>query len=334
MTEVIIQLILSAGTIVIAGIYLTRYADAIAEATKLGRLLVGSIFLAGATSVPELMVDISAVRANMPDLAVGDLMGSSLFNLLILAIADLIHKGSNILFSRASAAHALAAAMSITVTALAGAAIFLGPQLAPYAIGGFGVGTLSIVVVYFFGLRMIYFDQRVLTRISSEETSARQAINTRQLSRALGGYLMSGMVILVAAPFLAEAAGGFAEKTGLGGTFVGTTLVAFCTSLPELVATLSAVKMGAYELALGNIFGSNAFNMILLAPLDLIYRGPLLASVSKIHVFTSFMVILVTSVAIMGQLYQVEKRKRFVEPDALLVIALVLGTLLMLYFFK
>ena len=77
---------------VVAGIVLVRTADAIAELTGLGKLLVGSILLAGATSLPELMIGLNAVWLELPDIAVGDLVGSSLFNLLILALADLVHR--------------------------------------------------------------------------------------------------------------------------------------------------------------------------------------------------------------------------------------------------
>lgn len=325
---------LSAVIIVGAGIVLTKCADHIATITKLGRLLVGSVFLAAATSLPEFFVDLSAVRANMPNLAVGDLFGSSLFNLLILAVADLIHKGRGILFSRASAKHALSASMSISVTALAGIGILLASYLEKYSIAEVGVVSLVVVVAYVFGLRMIYFDQNSGS-INSEVLQAEQNVPQRKkLLFAVSGYLMAAAVILGAAPFLAESAGEIADKTGLGRTFVGTTLVAFSTSLPEFASTLAAVRMGAYDLALGNIFGSNAFNMILLAPLDMFYKGSLLASVSVTHVFTCFATILITSVAVMGQLYQVEKRKRFLEPDAMLIILLVVGALAVLFFVK
>lgn len=83
-------------------------------------------------------------------------------------------------------------------------------------------------------------------------------------------------------PFLAQAAGQLAEASGLGGTFIGTTLVALATSLPELVATLVPICLGAADLAIGNLFGSNAFNMLLL-PLDLAFPGSLLAGVSQTH---------------------------------------------------
>lgn len=171
MVAALIQFLLSSGVIVVSGVYLTRNADKIAETTKLGRLLVGGIFLASATSLPELFVDISAVKNNIPDLAVGDLMGSSLFNLLILAIADLLHRGASTLFSRASAMHALSASMSISVMALAGMFILAGPQLASYAVGECGLGALGIVIAYILGLRMLYFDQKMRTKKSDGPVS-------------------------------------------------------------------------------------------------------------------------------------------------------------------
>ena len=141
------------------------------------------------------------------------------------------------------------------------------------------------------------------------------------LPKAILGYIAGATTIVVTAPYMAEAAGELADLTGLGGTFFGTTMVALCTSLPELVATVVSVRMGAFDLALGNIFGSNTFNMILLVPLDIASSGSLMAGVSQTHALTAFATILVTAVAVMGQLYHVEKRKRFVEPDAVTVIS-------------
>jgi cation:H+ antiporter len=85
---------------------------------------------------------------------------------------------------------------------------------------------------------------------------------------------------------------------------------------------------------LGNIFGSNSFNMILLVPLDIAAPGALLATVSPTHAVTCVATIVVTTVVILGQLYHVEKRRHFLEPDAVLVIVLVLGALLLLYTFR
>jgi cation:H+ antiporter len=326
----IFQFAMSAAVIVLAGVFLTKASDSIAEATKLGRLLVGSVFLAGATSLPEIAVDISAVRAGMPDLAVGDLMGSSLSNLLILAIADLVHKNPRKIFSRASAAHALSGAMSINLAAVAAFMIYLGPHLSGFEVGAIGPGPVIIAVSYVLGLRLIYHDQRSFAAEKAQiEPIRRQGRGA--LTRALALFGLCATAILIASPFLAESAGRIADLTGLGKNFIGTTLVALCTSLPEVVSTVAAVRMGAFDLAVGNIFGSNSFNMLILLPLDLVHDGPLLASVSRSHVLTALAAILATSIAVMGQLYQVEKRKKFIEPDAFAIIAIVFAALWALY---
>ena len=182
------------------------------------------------------------------------------------------------------------------------------------------------MIAYILCVRLVYHDQR--TAPSAEGVcELMPATSGMTLRRALVGFGVAAAVILLVGPFMAEAAGHIADETGLGKTFVGSTLVAFSTSLPELVASLTALRMGAFDLAAGNIFGSNAFNMVLFVPLDLASPGPLLAGVSLNHAITGVMTMLVTSVAVMGQLYRVERRTWLIEPDALMVIALVIGTL-------
>jgi cation:H+ antiporter len=323
-----------AAIIVVAGTFLTRYADALADLTGFGRLLVGSILLAGATSLPELTVDVSAVRLGLADMAVGDLMGSSLFNLLILAVIDTLHHSRGRLLSRASAAHALSATVSITLTALAAMGILLGRRFQNSTLLGIDAASLAILVVYMLGVRLVYYDQRTAAAASTGPAHdvMMPAGKKMTLGRATAGFAIAAVTILVAGPFMAEAAGKLADLSGLGGTFVGTTLVALSTSLPELVASLAAVRMGAFDLAVGNVFGSNAFNMVLLIPLDAVYRqGSLMAAVSPNHAVTCLATIVVTGVAVAGQLYQVERRRKLIEPDAVLVIVLISGAIALLY---
>ena len=135
------------------------------------------------------------------------------------------------------------------------------------------------------------------------------------------------MGILVAAPFLANSATQIAETTGVSSTFIGTSLVAIVTSLPEMVTTFAAVRLGAFDLAVGNLFGSNAFNMAILFIADLAYwKGPLLAAVDSTHAVTAFVSILLMTVGIMGIIYRAEKRFLFIEPDsALMILGYLLG---------
>lgn len=330
MLTALIQFSLSVAVIIAAAVALTRCADAIAERTGWGRLLVGSIFLAAATSLPELTVDLNAIWLGLPDMACGDLIGSSLFNLLILAIVDLAHRSQGGLMSRVAAAHSLSGAVTITLASLVGIGILFERELDGITLLGLGPAAIGILLGYVLGIRLIYFDQRIS---HANEPAAAEALAPTGLSLrvAVIGYLLAATVICFTAPLLAGAAGQLAELTGLGGTFIGTTLVALVTSLPEFVTTMAAVRMGARELAIGNIFGSNAFNMLLLVPLDLAYPGALLANVSTTHALTCFAVILITAIVILGQLYRVEKRILFIEPDAALVVALVFAALWMVY---
>lgn len=146
------------------------------------------------------------------------------------------------------------------------------------------------------------------------------------------GFVSCAVVIFFAGPQLAGAADELAARSGLGHTFVGTTLVAFSTSLPELVSMIAALRIGAVDLAIGNVFGSNAFNMLLLAILDFFQPGSLMAAVSPQHVVTCFGVMLATAIAVMGLLYQEDSRVRLIEPDAWLVLLIVGGVLALIYY--
>src|SRR5512133_2743897 len=113
MTRLLVVFILCGAAIVAAGSFLTRFADAIADLTGWGRLLVGSILLAGATSLPALAVDTDAILLGQPNLAAGDLLGSCLCNLLILAVLDLSHFSRGRMLSSLASAHALSGMMTI-----------------------------------------------------------------------------------------------------------------------------------------------------------------------------------------------------------------------------
>jgi len=335
MEIVIFQFLASSIAIVLAGSYLTKFADKIAEATGWGRLFVGGLLLAGATSLPELMVDIKSVQLNLPDLAVGDLLGSSLFNLLILATLDFAYPSAfrRTAFSPAFLHHSLAAVLTIVLTAIVGIGIvsrletsFLGVSLFSWA----------VVVIYLFGLRLIYMEgsEKSIADPSSKPPVFLKRVKSRPLVFAFSGYIACAVVILIAAPYLVNAADELAKVSGLGHTFIGTTLVALATSLPELVATLAAFRMGAPDLALGNIFGSNAFNMILFVPLDFLYPKVLFSSVRITHAVTAFCIVAATSVAVMGQLYRKKERSRFSEPSSEIVVVVILLFLVLLYWIK
>jgi cation:H+ antiporter len=302
----------------------------------LGRAFVGSIFLASATSLPEIMVDFNAIRIGQPDLAVGDLFGSSLFNLLILTIVSsviVLPKGTSILGSQ----HAVTAVLSIMLTAAAGFGLLVNLEFSilragPFAWFGF--------LCYLFGLRLLFLQSRVqetageVAGAAGEPTQAEDKPlileKGTHLGKAITGYLACAMMILLAAPYLTEAADQLAVLSGLGHSFVGTTFVALSTSLPELVATVTAFRMGSPDLAFGNIFGSNTFNMAIFLPLDWYYSGNLLRDASDINAISGLGIILATSICVIALLYPPVQRRYVLVANGLVILS-VLSVLMLLY---
>jgi len=324
MAGLIVQFILVSLVVIVAGVMLARYADQLGEVTGMGRSMAGIIFLALATSLPELLVGCESVLIPAVDLALGDLLGSSLFNLLILAVLDLCTKTQVGILSKSSAAHAMSAVSSILVTAII--LFFLMIDL-DWTFLHLGPGSWCVLLTYLFCLRLLYFDQQYALSQTGE------LVETEKLStgKVITGFFLSTAVIFIAAPYLAKVSSELAEVSGLGGTIFGTLFVALITSLPEVVTTIAALRMGAVDLAVGNIFGSNTFNMVLIVGIDAVYEGSFLAATSSTHAVTAAMIIFVTAVALQGLLYRAEKRFWVIEPDAVLVILLVIAALTVVY---
>jgi cation:H+ antiporter len=248
-------------------------------------------------------------------------------NLLILAGIDLCRRNGRKMLSREAASHALSATLAIAVTALTGIAILTVGKLPAVTIWGVGGWSWALLISYLLGARMLFIDQRISARLAAESVPERSG----NVGMPAAAFLIAAAALLIAGPRLAAVAADLAERSGLGGTFVGTTLVAVTTSLPELVASLAAVRLGAVDLAIGNVFGSNAFNMIMFVPLDAAYPGSLFAAVSPTHAVTAFAVIVATAITVLGQLYHAERRLALIEPDALLVILVIGGALALVF---
>ncbi|MEW4455266.1 hypothetical protein AB1L30_21535 [Bremerella sp. JC817] len=317
--------------IVFVGNFMAKAADVIGEKSGMGASLAGLVLLAAATSLPEFAINVNAVRlpdsAHGVDMTLGNVLGSSLFNLLILGIVDLLFHSKARMFTSMSAAHALSAMVSIAMITIVVLFLLLERDAVgiPLHVGHLGLGPILCAVFYLFSVRLIYLDQQMAQKVETvkevpEEVAEEKSMS---LSFAIGLYLATTVVIFIAAGYLAPVADRIADITGLGGTFVGSTLLALTTSLPELVTTIVAVRIGAADMAIGNILGSNTFNIAILLPVDALYsHGSLLADANPVHAMTGVAVILLTCVATMGILYRAQKRYSLIEPDALLIVLL------------
>lgn len=290
------------GAFAIAGIavyavasHLTRYADDIAAATGLGRLLIGTLLLAAATSLPELIVDVNAALLDVPDIGVGDLFGSTLANMLLLALLDLSYRRVRVL-DHVSPAQARSGVLAVVLTAMAGAAIAAGGW---GRVGHVGTETILIVATYLLFMKVTY--ERAKAETLAETPASGATSNRVALRRGIVGFALAAIGLIAIAPVFVVAAEAVAIESGLGETLVGTLLVGFSTSLPEVGATIAAVRMGAFDLAVGNIFGSNAFNMCILFAMDLAYvRGPVLAHVSQDHLVSAQFAIVAVAIGVLG----------------------------------
>lgn len=319
--------IISTIIIVAAAIKLAEYSDVISVRTGLGGLIVGTILLAGATSMPEVVTTISSFRLGLPDLAAGNLFGSNMVNMFLLAVVDLFNTQTPLLRRVAlnqTLTVALGAAMMVVAT------IFILADEVDFVIGWVSVESLLLIVLYFAGVWLVQQEGKLASGPYAPP-AMEPAPGFPSLRRGLLGFVIATAVIVVAVPQLVTASTQIADATGLGASFIGTVLLSFVTSLPEFLTSLAAVRMGAPELAVGNLFGSNVFNMLMVGVADFFYlEGSFLADINNDFALVSLLGILLMLMALIGNLARIERRILFVELDAIAIIAVyILGVYLL-----
>jgi len=294
---------LCAALITVAGTLLSRYGDVIADKTGLGGTWVGLALLATVTSLPELVTGASAVvLADAPNLALGDILGSCVFNLFLLTILDLLLREESV-FSRASRGHILSAGFGVLLLGFIGFNLLLGGDAPQLTIGHLGAYSVVIVLIYAVAMRTVFRYERAERTAYTEERAERYPHIT--LRQASWRYAGAAAVVVAAGTWLPFVGKALAEAMGWHQTFVGTLFVAAATSLPEAVVTIAALRIGALDMAVSNLLGSNLFNGLLVALDDALYlKGPILANVSPLHGLSALSAIMMTGVVIIGLLFR------------------------------
>lgn len=325
-----IEFLLCAAVIFYSGSRLSKYGDIIAKKTGLGGTWIGVVLLATVTSLPELFTGISSVTyADAPDIAVGNVLGACVTNMLTLALLDLFNKSMPI-SGKAQHGHTLSAGFCILLLSITALGIFLKDS--SISIGWIGHYTLLFIFIYFIAIRLIFLQER--KKISSGNI-VEKVYHDISLRRAFIIYGFNGILVIAAAVFLPEIGKGIAESTGLGQTFVGNVFLAISTTLPELVVSISAVKMGSVDLAVGNLMGSNIFNILILGIDDIfLTQGPLLSFVKITHIIPALSAIAMLSIAIIGLTYRAEKKNMLLSWDSALIIMIYIINIMLLYTFK
>lgn len=291
----------------VAGTYLSRYGDAIADKTGLGGTWIGLVLLATVTSLPELVTGVSAVMlAEVPEIAVGDILGACVINLALIVVLDALHRGESV-YSRASQGHILAAGFGTILLGLVGFSVLFTRHGEIPALGHVGVVSLIIAAVYAAAMITVFRYERAQQAAFVAREVARYPQVT--LAQAVRRYAVAGLVVAGAGTALPYVGEELARVMSWHESFVGTLFVAMATTLPEIVVTISALRIGALDIAIGNLFGSNLFNVFILAIDDLFYfKGPLLAHVSPLHAASALSAVMMSGIAIVGLFYRPKTR--------------------------
>jgi cation:H+ antiporter len=325
-----LQFAVVAGVIVFAGSNLSRYGDVIAEKTGMGRTWVGVVLMASVTSLPELITGVSAVAIfDLPNLAIGNILGACAFNMLTIALLDVL-SGPTPISARVHQGQVLAAGFAVLLLALASMSIAPGGSMP--ALGWIGWYSTAFFLVYIIAMRTVFlFEKRRIAEFVHEKAEAAR-YDSISLPKAYRNYAINAVMVIAAAVYLPDLGDQIASTTGLGSTFVGTTFLALTTTLPELVVSIAALRMDAADLVYGNLFGSNLFNMAILAIDDLLYfDGPLLMAATPGHIVTANAAMAMTAIAMIGLTYRASKKRFLFAWDSLAIVIVYLYSVSMVY---
>ena len=324
-----IKFLISIGIIFYCGRKLSQYGDIISKKTGLGGGFIGVILLGAVTSLPELITTISSVAfVKEVNLAWGNILGSNLLNLTILACSDIIIKRADI--NRVlDDGNILTGCFSIIITAVCTIGLITGKDI--ILLGHVSIYSVAVLLIYFLGSFILYKNAVKSKTVATEEDV--NGVNVSNL-KLFSLFLLNAALIILAGVSVTYACDEIAKITGLGATFVGTLFLAIATSLPEIVVSVSAIRLGLISMAAGNILGSNFFNISILGVSDFFYKngsGSLFLDASKINLLTSTIFIIVTNIILIGMLYRSKKKLLRFGYDSIIVIILYLMTFYYLY---
>jgi cation:H+ antiporter len=328
-----IELIVCAAIIIVAGSLLSKYGDVIAEKTGLGRVWMGAILIAGITSLPELASGVSAVAwLDAPNLAAGAALGSCLFNLALIALMDLIYQPGRIL-AKAQDVHILSGGLGVLLLGMVALGVLIGPAMNGFGLFGISLLSLAIVILYSLGGRMIARLESERVQQVLEQEASENAYSNISARKAYAVFIISTIAVIALGIWLSSIGDRLAATTGLSRSFVGNLFLATSTSLPEIAASLAAIRLGAIDLAIGNVLGSNLFNITLFFAYDVADgRHNFWEYLTNANAFAAVMAMMMTGVVIISLMYRASPRTPYrFSWDGMALIVMYLSSIVILY---
>lgn len=302
-------LLLGAGVVTLSGWQLSRTVDQLADRTGLGEAIAGALLLATATSLPGLIVTVVAAASAIPSLAISNSVGGIAVQTAWVVLADMAYRPANLEHAAASIANLFNAFLTLILLSIVVMAV-VAPD---WTVLGISPATPVLIAAYVFGLRTAkrLGDHPMWHPHQTDDTQEDEP-DTDNDSRSLRSLIIrfGGLTVAVAfAGWMVGRSGlSILAQTDLQATVVGTFLTSVATSLPELVTTIAAVRIGAVTMAMAGIVAGNTFDVLFVAVGDIFYReGSIYAAAQPSDLFVVGWAILL--VAILGGALTVRDRK-------------------------
>ncbi|QDV75306.1 sodium:calcium antiporter [Botrimarina mediterranea] len=330
------------GSVVwVAGLQLARLAESIALRTGMSRVLAGAMLLGVATSLPEIATTVTAGALGNAPLAVNNLFGGVAMQLAVLALIDFwsVRDGPLTFFSP-DPVLLLAGVLLVLQVALAIIAVSAGDVA---ILAHIGFWPLLLVVIY--GMSLYYIENfasletwtaaRLPEKVLQADAPGDDQKESTDASLAwlMALFAFNCVLVLIGGASVSTSADAFSAQTGIGSGFIGATLVAVATSLPEISTTAGAIRLGAYSMAIANILGTNTLEIALLFPADLAYRdGPVMNAVDNSALLMAGLSIVMTALYLWGLLERRDRSILRMGVDSWCVLLTYLAGLGVLYF--
>lgn len=315
----------------LAGKELPELAARLSRRTGLGEAFAGMLLLGGITSLPELATTSSAAAAGAGDLALNNAFGSVVFNLLLLALADMILGGRALTARVARSATLLQGACSMVLLATVAIVITVGDV----PLAGAGAGSTLLLILCFGAMRIAAAHETrptwAVVDPPGDGAEPRPAGTGSSLARLLLRLALLAALIFIGGVVLSQTGEAIADRSGIGAGLIGLVLLAIATSLPELTVITAAVRRGHYELAIGDILGANLFNIAMIFVIDLLLAGrPVLDTAGAFEGGAALLGIVLTGIFLIGLIERRDRTVLRMGYDSLAVIAIYAGGLALL----
>jgi cation:H+ antiporter len=250
----------------------------------------------------------------------------------LIAIMDLTYQPGRVL-ANAQEVHILSGGLGVLLLGLVAMGVLLGPTMSGFGMMGISLLSIAIVILYAVGGKMIAsLEKERVGEVLEQEAKIENYANISK-GRAIFVFISGAVAVIVLGVWLSFIGDRLAETTGLSRSFVGNLFLAVSTSLPEVAASLAAIRLGAIDLAIGNVLGSNLFNILLFSVYDIADgRGNFWSSLTNANGFAAVMTMMMTGVVIISLMYRASPRTPYrFSWDGVALLGMYIGSIVALY---